>query len=73
MAETEKPAMSKYNSKIFYTMKKLEDFNCKKVELDTIYGKGAGTFDSNTVTVGPGAPSNGDDGSDEAWDTPFMK
>ena len=58
-------------------MKKLEDFNCEKVEIDSIYGgrnadtalrNYSNTFDMNTVTVGPGAPADGDDGSDEEWD-----
>ena len=51
-------------------MKKLEDFKCEKIEIDSIFGgrMAANTFDSNTVTVGAGAPSDGDDGSDEDWD-----
>lgn len=51
-------------------MKKLEDFNCNKVEVDSIYGGKmlANTFDCNTITVGPGAPADGDDDSDEEWD-----
>ncbi|WP_161794139.1 hypothetical protein [Flavobacterium sp. 316] len=52
-------------------MKKLEDFQSHKVEVDSIYGGrrlASNTFSMNTVTVGPGAPSNGDDGSDEEWD-----
>ena len=52
-------------------MKKLEDFNCKKVAIDSIYGGRMmrdNTFSCNTATVGPGAPSDGDDGSDEDWD-----
>ena len=55
-------------------MKKLEDFQFEKIELGSIYGGKmrmvAGTFDSNTVTLGAGAPADGDDGSDEA-DDPF--
>ncbi|QHI35360.1 hypothetical protein IMCC3317_07060 [Kordia antarctica] len=51
-------------------MKKLEDFNCEKVEIDSIFGgrMASNTFSSNTVTVGSGAPADGDDGSDEDWD-----
>lgn len=50
-------------------MKKLEDFNCEKVELKTVYGgKMAMAFsDQNTVTVGDNG-GNPDDGDDSSWD-----
>ncbi|WP_340077272.1 hypothetical protein [Leptobacterium sp. I13] len=53
-------------------MKKLDNFYCEKVDLNSIYGGQAasimGTYDSNTVTVGPGAPKDGNDGDDEGDD-----
>lgn len=51
-------------------MKKLEDFQVEKVELKNVYGGKANqnTFSCNTITIGPNAPANGDDGSDEADD-----
>ncbi len=49
-------------------MKKLEDFSCEKVEINSIYGgtqqEQANTFDQDTVTIGSDNP----DGSDEEWD-----
>lgn len=51
-------------------MKKLEDFNCEKVELNSIYGgrrMSMAFSDQNTVTVGDNG-GNPDDGDDSAWD-----
>ena len=50
-------------------MKKLEDFNCEKVELNSIYGGKAAAVasDQNTVTVGDNG-GNPDDGDDSDWD-----
>ncbi|WP_166384248.1 hypothetical protein [Polaribacter sp. 11A2H] len=51
-------------------MKKLEDFNVEKIEIDSIYGgrmKAAASFDCNTMTIG-GSNSGADDGSDNHWD-----
>lgn len=47
-------------------MKKLDDFNCEKVAIDSIYGGNvpSNTFDQDTVTIG----SQTLDGSDESWD-----
>lgn len=47
-------------------MKKLEDFNCEKVELQSIYG-GYAQSSQNTVTVGDNG-GNPDDGDDSDWE-----
>jgi len=65
MAETEKPTMSRCNLNILI-MKKLEDFSCEKVEINSIYGGNEATFDQDTVTIGANCSSC--DGSDEGWD-----
>ncbi len=51
-------------------MKKLEDFECQKIELDSIYGgKIAAHSDTSTLTIYSGGGSS-DDGDDSDWEQP---
>lgn len=50
-------------------MKKLENFSCEKIKLNSIYGgiEAPVHSDQNTVTVGDNG-GNPDDGDDSSWD-----
>lgn len=51
-------------------MKRIEDFNVEKIELNKIQGGNsrlAAHSDQNTITVG-GNKGNSDDGDDSDWD-----
>lgn len=52
-------------------MKKLEDFECSKIELSSIYGgRTAAHSDTTTLTIYSGGGGSTDDGDDSDWETP---
>jgi len=48
-------------------MKKLEDFDLKKVEIDSIYGGRMHMANCNTVTLYSDGSSSSNDGDDSGW------